>query len=425
MATKPSRANAQPRSSRSARALAATAALFLLAAKPPETRTEAQHRLEAAEKSRQAQLAESAKAAKALAAAQAEAARLSTQRVQAASALRQVEGQVVYAATRLDEAETKSAEAEATLHKREADFATLLPIMLRLSRYPSETVLAVPLPPRQALEGLLVTRCLAVQLQQESAALKAQQAEAETLRRQAADQQTAYAEQRRRQTAAAAVLDRQITTTEAAMNHAAGEIRAAEEQAAAEAAEAKTLQGAIAAMDAARARAAAEAAAAAKLARSHKQAPAAAAAEAREAALTRPLHGATGPMQRPAAGPILRAWGSPAEDGPATGITIGTAPDAFVSTPCAGRVAFAAPFRSYGKLVIVECAAGLDIVLAGLGRIDAPVGRTLKAGEPLGRMPDSDPASVQSANRTRSALYLEFRRDGRPQDPTPFLNTRG
>ena len=399
-----------------------TALILLCAATstPPETRTEAQHRLQDAEKSRQSQLAQGAKAAKTLAEAQAEAARLSDRRVQAAATLRQLEGKVVSTAATLQQARDRSAEADAALHKCQSEFATLLPIMLRLSRYPSETVLAVPLPPREALEGLLITRGLAAQLQHEATALRTQQFLTESLRRQAGAQQAAYTAQRRAQTAAAAVLDRQITETKETMGQAADDIRAAEEHAAAQAAEAKTLRGAIAAMDEARAGAAAEAAAAAKLARSSKQAPEAAAAEAREAALTRPaIHGPTGPMQRPVAGRILRAWGSPAEDGPATGITYGTAPGAFVSTPCAGRVAFAAPFRSYGKLVIVECAGGIDIVLAGLDRIDAPVGRTLRAGEPVGRMPDTDLTTPG-----RAALYLELRRDGRPEDPTPFLNAR-
>ena len=127
-----------------------------------------------------------------------------------------------------------------------------------------------------------------------------------------------------------------------------------------------------------------------------------------------------GSLAAPVAGRVTRGWGQPAEDGPATGITYATPPGAFVSSPCAGRIAFAAPFRSYGQLVIVECRANsdrtsLDIVLAGLARIDAAPGHAVKQGEPVGRM----------AGSAAPLLYVELRCGGTPIDPAPFLNTKG
>ena len=40
-------------------------------------------------------------------------------------------------------------------------------------------------------------------------------------------------------------------------------------------------------------------------------------------------------------------------------------PAARVVATCAGRVAFASPFRSYGLLLIVDCGGGYHAVLAG------------------------------------------------------------
>ena len=89
----------------------------------------------------------------------------------------------------------------------------------------------------------------------------------------------------------------------------------------------------------------------------------------------------------PVAGTIVRSWGEPTEGGPATGVSYHAPPSARVVAPCGGRVVFAAPFRSYGLLLIVDCGAGYHVVLAGLDRLDARVGQQVAAGEPIGVMP--------------------------------------
>ncbi len=410
------------------RALLPAFLLALGAATPvPHSRTEALRRLQAAEKARQASIAAGAEAAAALTRAQAQQSRLAGERVQAAANLRLVEGRVVAAGQALAEARARRAEAESGLAQREADLAKIMPILVRLARFPAETVLAVPLPPDRALEGLLITRGLTAQLEEEAAALRAQQQAASRLRAEEEVKAASLARQRASQTTEAAALDRQLATAESDIGDAERAVQAAAEQAAALAAQAATLRGAIAAMDAAHARAAARAEAEASALRRHRTSDAPA-AEARAEALAKPAGpglerpGAGGAgharMVTPVAGPVLRAWGSPAEDGPATGMMFGTAPGAFVSSPCTGQIAFAAPFRSYGKLLIIACGGGYDVVLAGLGRLEASVGRPVRAGEPVGRMDDGD--STKTA--ARPGLYMELRSSGVPQDPAPFLN---
>jgi len=84
-----------------------------------------------------------------------------------------------------------------------------------------------------------------------------------------------------------------------------------------------------------------------------------------------------------------------------------------VRAPCAGRVLFAAPFRSYGKLLILDCGGGYDAVLAGLAQLDAAVGQQVRAGDLLG--------ALGGAGRGAPRLYVELRHQGVAVDPGPWL----
>jgi septal ring factor EnvC (AmiA/AmiB activator) len=352
-----------------------------------------------------------------LAAAQAQAAALADQRTKAAATMRGIEQAVLAATEKLQEAARAQGVADTALAQREADFSALVPLMLRLSRYPAETILAVPASPEQAMAGLMITRGLAAEINRQAAALRAQQSEAARLRQETARQEAALSAERTRQAQNAAALDALIAQANAQVTAAEAAGRAAAEAVAAEAARAETLRGAIATMDSAQPKAAARAAREAETAERTQDPGAEDAARAREAALTRPaLSQSLGTLTTPVAGRILHGFGTPAIDGPATGITYAVAAGAFVSAPCLGRVAFAAPFRSYGELVILECGGGYDMVLAGLGRIDSAPGRAVRPGEPIGRMPQSPAAPT---------LYVELRAHGQPVDPAPFLKDKG
>ncbi|MBY0333931.1 MAG: peptidoglycan DD-metalloendopeptidase family protein [Acetobacteraceae bacterium] len=121
----------------------------------------------------------------------------------------------------------------------------------------------------------------------------------------------------------------------------------------------------------------------------------------------------------PVAGQLLRGFGAAEEGGgTARGLTWQATPGARVVSPCAGRVAFAAPFRSYGQLVILDCGEGQHFVLAGLGRLDVAAGQRVLAGEPVGQL-------AVEAGRARPTLYGELRLRGQPVDPGPWLSGRG
>jgi septal ring factor EnvC (AmiA/AmiB activator) len=378
-------------------------------------RDDAARKLQDAEQLRAARLLDQQKAAQAVTAAQEEALRLSEQRVQAAAALRKAEENIATAAARLRAAETASADAEAALRQRTLEFTALVPLMLRMSRYPAETVLAIPAPPERALQGILLTSGIAATLNQRAAALREQAQNAQTLRGATEQEATTLRTRQDEEEASAAALDKAMEATKAKLAAAEAAGREAAELVAALGAQAATLRDAISAMDAARAAAVARAAREADQAVKSRQEKSLADARAKQASLARPAARApVGRFVAPITAPIQRPFGAAGLGGPAAGITYAPAPGAYVVSPCAGRVAFAAPFRSYGQLIILECGGGMDVVLAGLGQIDTAPGRAVHAAEPLGR----------TAQGGKPTLYMELRAKGEPVNPMPFLNAR-
>jgi septal ring factor EnvC (AmiA/AmiB activator) len=394
--------------------------LALLAAAPPT-----QEQLQDAERARAADLAaQQAAIGKARAAAEQEH-ELGQARVAAAAQLRQAEDALAQASSRVADLSQRRADAKTRLAARAADLAPVLPVIERLSLYPAETLLAVPMPPEQAVRGVLVLGAIARSLEQEAAALRAEQAEVDALGRQIDAALPGLAQAQAAQAQLAASLDLQMAQARQARHAAEDAAVEAARRAAADAARADSLRAAIARIEAERraaeARARAEAAAADKA----KQDEEAAAARARQEALAQPagpgVGAPRGPLTAPVAGSIVRGFGAATEAGPASGLSYQAPPNARVVSPCGGRVVFAGPFRSFGLLMIVDCGAGYHFVLSGLERLDAQVGQSLQPGEPVGVMPAWDP---ERAGGSRPSLYLELRKDGVPVNPAPFLRAR-
>jgi septal ring factor EnvC (AmiA/AmiB activator) len=389
----------------------------------------ARQQMQDAERARAADLARQKGAADRAAAAAAEERRLAAQRVAAVVQLREAEAATEVAATRMAALAQKREEAEDRLRRRAEAMVPLLPLIERLSLYPTETLLAVPAEPEDTLRGVLVLQGIARQLETEAEALRREQAvlDAATAALRAEAPKLAAAEAL--QSGLAAALDKQIAAAQADRRAASDEAMDAARHAASDAARADSLRGAIAQIEADRRAAEAQARLDAAKAERQKQADAAAAAHTRQEALARPTGAGTisaaarpgGQLTAPVAGTVVTSWGEATDAGPATGISYQAPPNARVVSPCGGRVVFAAPFRSYGNLLIVDCGGGYHAVLAGLDRLDIAVGRTVAIGEPVGVMPGWDPA----ARTKRPALYVELRRDGQPVNPAPWLKGRG
>lgn len=382
------------------------AAIWLAAGGGVAAQTAAEAQRQAAEARRAAVAAEERRAE-----AEAEAERLAAARVAGAARAQAAERALLDATERAEALATAEAAARAEVAELAARMAPLLPVLMRVAREPAPLLLAAPLPPEEVTLGLAAMRGMVREAQLLAARLRdaATRAREEAEALDAARARRAAAEAAARE--AAAALDAQFAEAQRTLTLETRAERRAAEQAEAAIARATSLAEALARVEAARARAEAararaEARAAAAAARRARPAPAP--APAPEPAPADPTPPGSIP---PVAGRLVRGFGSPGEGGPARGLTFSAAPGARVVTPCAGSIAFAAPFRSYGHLVIVECGAGQHLVLGGMARLDVRAGQRLRAGEPVGVLaPSGSPT-----------LYVELRRRGEAVDPRPLL----
>ena len=116
----------------------------------------------------------------------------------------------------------------------------------------------------------------------------------------------------------------------------------------------------------------------------------------------------------PAAGEISRHFGDPDGFSTSKGLSFKTRAGAQVVAPFDGQVMFAGPFKGYGQILIIDHGGGYHSLLAGMDQVNASVGQSVIAGEPVGVMPAE----------TNPSLYLELRRQGQPINPLPWLAAR-
>ena len=130
-----------------------------------------------------------------------------------------------------------------------------------------------------------------------------------------------------------------------------------------------------------------------------------------------------GVLPLPASGQVVRAFGAADGGGGTTrGVAFGTRPRAIVTAPADGWVSFAGPFRSYGRLLILNAGDGYYLLLAGMDLINVEVGQFVLAGEPvavMGAGPSASPPPGLPATAD-PVLYVEFRKDGGSIDPGPW-----
>jgi murein hydrolase activator len=92
------------------------------------------------------------------------------------------------------------------------------------------------------------------------------------------------------------------------------------------------------------------------------------------------------------------------------GLELLTRANAQVIAPAAGRVAFAGPYRGYGRIVIIAHDAGWTTLVTGLARIDVEVGDQVLSGSPLGM-----------AGPVTPVIGVELRKDGDPVNPLRYV----
>jgi septal ring factor EnvC (AmiA/AmiB activator) len=120
----------------------------------------------------------------------------------------------------------------------------------------------------------------------------------------------------------------------------------------------------------------------------------------------------------PVAGSIVTRYGAGAgKDDPSEGYRWSASPGAPVLAPAAGIVEYAGPLKDYGVILILRTGGAYHLVLAGLGATTAVTGRTVAAGEPIGRM-------AEDAGRAPQ-LYMEVRHGDQTVDPGRWFKLAG
>lgn len=116
-------------------------------------------------------------------------------------------------------------------------------------------------------------------------------------------------------------------------------------------------------------------------------------------------------LQLPVAGRTLAGFGAVRDSGArTTGITLAPAAGAQVVAPAKGRIAFAGPYKGFGRIVILEHDGGWTSLVTGLARVDVSVGQSVIGGSPLG-----------VAGARDEPVTIELRREGTPVNPLNFV----
>ena len=374
-------------------------------------------------------LAESTRRAEALAR---EIAEIRAEQIQAARAARAHDTQLMEIDDRLAALAEEEGRAVAELGRRRAQLAEIAAALLRRARVPPEALLALPLTPRETVQGALLLNAARPALEAETGTLAADLELLTTTRARIARQRN------QRETALASLatendrLDRLLKRKATLQQRAEGEAERQSKKMQDLVSSAKDLRDLIERLEAERrAREEEQMRALAALRPLPKPAvpaetkpapphvpsvatPPAVVALPPPVELSRPFGEAKGQVAAPVAGRLLYRCGEADEQSqPSRGLVYESRSGAAVIAPYDGRILFAGPFRGYGLILIIEHGEGYHSLLSGLGRIDGGVGQWVLAGEPVGTMgaaPEGNPR-----------LYLELRRQGHPVNPQPWM----
>jgi septal ring factor EnvC (AmiA/AmiB activator) len=130
-----------------------------------------------------------------------------------------------------------------------------------------------------------------------------------------------------------------------------------------------------------------------------------------------------GRLPLPVAGTVLKAFGSTdGLGGTQHGVLVATLAGAVVSSPADGSVLYSGPYRSYGRLLIIDAGEGYYVLLAGLERTYVSRGEAVLSGEPVGVVGDGSVkmAAAAAVGAAQPVLYIELRKDGTAIDPGPW-----
>lgn len=382
--------------------------------------------------------------------------RLRKQSIDLAREIQDQEYSLLMMENRIADMEASSAQASATLDRRDTQMREALLALQRLALRPADALTLNPLSPDDAVRTAILLRAALPNIKQSANALSRELAELYRVRaavvaqrEEAAAAAAALIDKRKRMEATLA--ERSAAQEKIALRSSEANARtrklaqeaedlralfaklaeekarrdeAAQKLAAEKAAAEKALAAAKAEVEAAKAKDSEPKDAEVAAARVAPPAAPVPDTAPDDVAVTRSFGKARGTLPYPVAGTLSAKFGEAADPTDTAGLrtkglTIKAAAGSQVIAPFDGVVAFAGAFRGYGQLLIIEHSEGYHTLLAGLGRIDGEVGQRVLAGEPVGVM-----AGGMTESATASSLYLELRRDGQPINPLPWLADR-
>ncbi len=348
--------------------------------------------------------------------------KLNQQLIDSAAQVRDLEGRVAEAETRLHSLDSREQQLRSSLNSRRSEVVEVLAALQRAGRRAPPALLVRPEDALQSLRTAMLLGAVVPELRSRAQKLAGELGELVTLRKTIASERDHLAADRDKmkddQTRLAALIDER-QRQQAAMEK---NMEAESAHAIALAKQVDNLQGLISKMEQ-DVKAAAKAAATASLQgvpsgkpdlallkNPNRQSPAIAFVSAK-GLLSLPVNGAK----------IRDFGGSDGAGGVEKGISLATRPGAQVTTPCDGWVVYAGPFRSYGQLLILNAGGGYHVLIAGMERISVNIGQFVLTGEPVATMgKTSQVASIFAPNVSQPVLYVEFRKDGTPIDPGPW-----
>jgi murein hydrolase activator len=117
------------------------------------------------------------------------------------------------------------------------------------------------------------------------------------------------------------------------------------------------------------------------------------------------------PYRIPVAGRVVTGLGEVSSAGVrARGLTLAVRTQAQVIAPNDGRIVFAAQYRGFGQIVIIDHGSGWTTLLTGMAALDVSVGDAVVQGSPIGRAGDDHPQ-----------ITVELRHGNRPIDITHLV----
>ena len=354
-------------------------------------------------------------------------ARLSADLIATAQRLRQAENEIAVIEGRLKGMQAAEDMVRDSLRERRAVMAEVLMALQRMGRTPPPAILSRPEDALAAIRGSILAgavlpdirieaEALAVDLAQLTELTRGIEAEHEALRARYA----ALGEEQARIDLLVSTKQQQSEQTQAALAAEQGKASQLADQAQSLESLIKALESEVesAALAAEQAQAASlttqpadQAEAARRLSDTSRIAPAVKFADAK------------GLLTWPVSGEKKTGFGDPDEFGDKSqGISLAARPQSPVLAPADSWVVYAGPFRSYGKVLILNAGGGYHIVMAGMDRVDAALGQFVLAGEPVGLMGATRLASAGEVDHTSAqpVLYVELRKDGTAIDSAPW-----